>query len=121
MKLLKVIPKIFYADIQHGLKLFVDGLGFEITYQDNDTFYLVEKDEVILQLVKDAEFAAKDRPEIRIETDDIDALFREVSNRAPDLLHPNLKQVKIQPWGLKEFALKDPSDVCVIIQQPLDS
>jgi hypothetical protein len=25
--------------------------------------------------------------------------------------------IKTQPWGLREFALRDDSDVCVIIQQ----
>ena len=29
-----LIPKIFYNTIQDGLAFFVDGLGFEILYQD---------------------------------------------------------------------------------------
>lgn len=116
MKLLKVIPKVFYEDVQHGLRLFIDGLGFEIKYQE-PKFYIIDRDGVTLMLIEDAEFAIKDRPELRIATDDIGALYQEVCAKDIPLLHPNLSGIKKQPWGLLEFALKDESDVCVIIQQ----
>ncbi len=120
MKLTKVIPKIFYADKSVGLDLFCEGLGFEIKYEsDEKDLYIIDRDGVTIQLVENAEWAAKDRPEIRIETDDIDALYAEVKARASRLLHPNGKKVKTQPWGLREFALLDATTVCVIIQQPV--
>ena len=119
MKLNKVIPQIFYSDINHGLELFIDVLGFTVKYkEDKPAFYIVDRDGVTLLLVEDDEFAKKDRPEIRLDTDDIDALFEELKNKPTQLFHSNLPQVKLQPWGLKEFALLDKSDVCVIIQQP---
>ena len=116
MALVKVIPKIFYADIKVGLHLFRDGLGFKINYQD-DYLKIIERDGVTIQLVEDEEYAKKDRPEIRIVTDDIETLYKEVKEKKPGLLHPNLNVIKRQPWGLTEFALRDASDVCVIIQQ----
>lgn len=116
MSLVKVIPKIFYADIEVGLYLFVEGLGFKVTYQDG-YLKIIERDGVTIQLVQDEEYAKKDRPEIRIVTDDIEALYNEVKEKNPGLLHPNLNVIKRQPWGLTEFALRDASDVCVIIQQ----
>lgn len=116
MSLVKVIPKIFYADIKEGLNLLVEGLGFKVTYQD-DYLKIIERDGVTLQLVADEEYAKKDRPEIRIVTDDIQALYNEVKEKNTGLLHPNLNVIKRQPWGLTEFALRDASDVCVIIQQ----
>ena len=116
MRLIKIIPKIFYEDIKDGLHLFVDGLKFKVGYNDAK-LYIITRDNVTIQLLEDAEYAAKDRPEIRIETDDIEALYREVKQAHPDLLHPNLNVVKHQPWGLKEFALLDKTTVCVIIQQ----
>ena len=116
MSLVKVIPKIFYADIKVGLHLFIDGLGFKVTYQD-DYLKIIERDGVTIQLVEDEEYAKKDRPEIRIVTNDIEALYIEVKEKDPNLLHPNLNVIKRQPWGLTEFALRDASDVCVIIQQ----
>jgi len=118
MKLLHVIPKIFYSDIRHGLELFIDTLNFEIAFHDpNPPFYVIKRDGVTLTLSQDDEFAKKDRPEIRIATDDIETLYAEVKAKNPRLLHPNLKTIRTQPWGLKEFALKDDSNVCLIIQQ----
>ena len=73
-------------------------------------------DHVTLQLIQVKEFAKEDAAEIRIETDDIEALYKEVSEAHPELLHPNLNKIKQQPWGLKEFALLDKNTVCVIIQ-----
>lgn len=120
MKLNKVIPQIFYSDIKTGLVLFVECLGFKVKYSDPDgehPFYIVDRDGVTLFLVEDDEFAKKDRPEIRIDTDDIDALHAELMKKSIKLFHPNSSAIKLQPWGLKEFALLDESDVCVIIQQ----
>jgi len=116
MRLTKIIPKIFYEDIKDGLHLFVDGLKFKVVYNDAK-LYIIIRDDVTIQLLEDAEYAAKDRPEIRIETDDIAAFYKEVKEAHPELLHPNLNIVKQQPWGLKEFALLDKTTVCVIIQQ----
>ncbi|MGF7079774.1 hypothetical protein [Mucilaginibacter sp. UYCu711] len=120
MRLNKVIPKIFYSDINHGLELFIDVLGFTIKYkEDQPGFYIVARDGVTLFLVEDDEFAKKDRPEIRIDTDDIDALYQELIAKPKQLFHSNLATVKLQPWGLKEVALRDKSDVCVILQQDM--
>lgn len=120
MKLNKVIPKIFYSDIQHGLELFIDVLGFMVKYKkDAPPFYIIDRAGVTLFLVEDDEFAKKDRPEIRIDTDDIDALYTELAAKDTRLFHPNLNKVKLQPWGLKEVALRDKSDVCVILQQTM--
>ena len=120
MKLTKLIPKVFYEDINVGLNLFVKGMGFTIVYQETEPgqkFYILAHDSLRIYLVEDEEFAKKDRPEIRIETDDIEAFYKEVKNNNIKLLHPNLAQIKSQPWGLKEFALRDESDVCIIVQQ----
>ena len=70
-----------------------------------------------VEMVQEQEFAAKDRPEIAIETDDIDAVYEEVSSRRPDMLHPNSNQVSEKPWGAREFAVLDKTHVCVIFRQ----
>lgn len=121
MKLIKVIPKIFYSDIKIGLDLFINCLGFEVKYSEGGQrpFYIIDRDGVTLFLVEDDEFAKKDRPEIRIDTDDIETLHNELKQKNIDLFHSNLPAVKLQPWGLKEFALVDKSHVCVIIQQSI--
>src|SRR3569833_3173522 len=119
MKLNKVIPKIFYSEVKVGLELFTDCLGFVVKYSEpggDHPFYIVDRDGVTLFLHEDDEYAKKDRPEIRLDTDDIEALHKELMGKSTKLFHTNLPAVKFQPWCLKEFALLDKSGVCVIIQ-----
>ncbi|MEO8412683.1 MAG: hypothetical protein ABI472_03455 [Ginsengibacter sp.] len=99
--------------------MFVDHLGFKVKYKEIDPqpFYIIERDLVTLFLVEDDEYAKKDRPEIRIDTDDIETLHSEIEAKNTKLFHPNLPKVQVQPWGLKEFALLDKSGVCIIVQQ----
>ncbi len=120
MKFTKLVPNIFYADINMGLRLFVDCLEFKIGHDEltaAQPFCALDKDGLGLLLFQDAEFAAKDRPELRLLTNDIDEVYRKVAATHPQYLHPNLNKVTLRPWGAREFALKDESDVCVIIQQ----
>jgi hypothetical protein len=110
-----LIPKVFYADIEVGLDLFVDGIGMDVGYRDEDLVVL-SRDNAKLYLVQDAEYAAKDRPELGIETDDIDAVYADISARRPDLLHPNLNRVTRREWGAREFAVLDSTTVCVVFR-----
>jgi hypothetical protein len=110
-----VIPKVFYEDVTVGIDLFVDGIGMEVLHRDDD-LVVVARDGAKVYLVEDAEFAAKDRPELGIETDDIEAIHAEISARRPDLLHPNLPEVTLREWGAKEFAIVDRTTVCVVFR-----
>jgi hypothetical protein len=112
----RLIPKIFYDDLAPGLDFFVDGLGFEVLHQD-DTLAVVGRDGCKAYLVASPEFAAKDRPELAIETAAIDTLHANIAGRRPDLLHPNGRNVARKPWGALEFALRDRTGVCVIVRQ----
>jgi hypothetical protein len=114
--LLALIPKVFYADINVGLDLFVRGLGFKLLYRD-DTISVLGRDAVKVYLMQNAELAALDRPELAIETDDIREVYEEVKARAPDLLHPNGHVIQRKPWGADEFALLDETTVCVVFRQ----
>jgi hypothetical protein len=114
--MLRLIPKVFYAEIEDGLDLFVRGLGFQILHQDAK-LVVVECDGAKAYLVQDAEVAAKDRPELTIETDGIQSLYDEISAAFPSLLHPNAKSVERKPWGALEFAVRDEPQVCVIFRQ----
>ena len=111
-----LIPKVFYRDVRVGLDLFVDGLGMAIVHQE-DGFVVAERDLIKVFLVEDAEYADKDHPELSIETDNIDEVFQDIVDRRPDLLHPNLSRITLQPWGPREFALLDSTTVCVIVRQ----
>ena len=110
-----LIPKIFYADVSVGIDLFVDAIGLDILYQD-ETLTVVGKGTIKAYLIEDAEWAAKDRPELAIETDDINAVYADIAGRRPDLLHPNLPRVTRREWGALEFALLDATTVCVVFR-----
>ncbi len=110
-----VIPKVFYEDVEVGIDLFVHGIGMEILHRDDD-LVVAARDGAKVYLVEDAEFAAKDRPELSIETDDIEAIHAEISSRRPDLLHPNLPEVTLREWGAREFAVVDSTTVCVVFR-----
>jgi hypothetical protein len=58
-----------------------------------------------------------DRPELGIETDEIEAIYAEMAKRCPQLLHPNSNRIALKPWGAREFAMLDPTTVCVIFRQ----
>ena len=120
MKFTKLVPNIFYTDISVGLDLFVDCLEFTIGYDDlksENPCCVAEKDGLAIFIFQNKEFAEKDRPELRLQTDDIETVYKKVKSTHAKLLHPNLEKITLRPWGAKEFALWDESGVCVIIQQ----
>jgi hypothetical protein len=112
----RLIPKVFFNQMCEGLDLFVEGLGFKVVHQDAK-LAVVERDSASAYVVENPEYAAKDRPEIAIETDTIHDLHREISARRPDMLHPNSREVTKKPWGSLEFALLDKTGVCIVFRQ----
>jgi len=111
-----LIPKIFYDRLADGLDFFVGGLGFEVRYQDAD-LAVGARDGAKAYIVQSPEYAARDRPELAIETNDIDAIHAEMSRRSPQLLHPNASKVSLRPWGAREFAMLDKTTVCVVFRE----
>jgi hypothetical protein len=120
MKFIKLVPNVFYTDINVGLKLFIECLEFSIGHDElksPNPFCVIEKDGLRLNLFQNQEYAEKDRPEFRLVTENIEEVYKKVAATHPELLHPNLKAITLRPWGAKEFAMKDESNVCIIIQQ----
>ena len=114
--MIRLIPKIFFDRMEQGLDLFVNGLGFQVLHQDG-SLAVVGRDGAKAYVVESPEYAAKDRPEIAIETDTIEAIHQDVARRRPELLHPNVPRVTMRPWGALEFALLDKTGVCVVFRQ----
>ena len=120
MKFTRLIPNIFYEDINVGLKLFIDCLEFSMGYnglKEATPCCVLNKDNLSVFLFQSKEYADKDRPEIRLHTDDINEVYAKISSSHPELLHPNLSKPILRPWRAIEFALADESGVCVIIQK----
>jgi hypothetical protein len=112
----RLIPKVFYNSLAEGLELWVDCLRFQVLYRDDD-LAVVEREGAKAYIVASPEFAAKDRPELAIETDTIEVLYAEIKARRPDMLHPNSKEISLRPWGAREFAVLDKTTVCVVFRQ----
>jgi hypothetical protein len=111
-----LIPQIFYEQLQDGLDFFVEGLGFTVDYQDSE-MAVVSRDGAKAYIVENAHSAALDRPELSIDTDNIETIYEEMKQRVPHFLHPNSKVISVKPWGSKEFAMLDKTTVCVIFRQ----
>lgn len=112
----RLIPKIFFNQMSEGLDLFVNCLGFKVLYQES-TLAVVGRDGAKAYVVESPEYAAKDRPEIAIETDTIEEIHKEISAKRPEALHPNLPRVTRRPWGALEFSVLDKTGVCVVFRQ----
>ena len=112
----RLIPKIFFDKLSDGLDLFVNCMGFKVLHTDGE-LAVVERDGAKAYVVESPEYAARDRPEIALETDNINELYDEISRAHPEMLHPNSRSVVKKPWGAMEFALLDKTGVCVIFRQ----
>ena len=66
--LTRLVPKVFFNHMSEGLDLFVGCLGFEVLHQDG-SLAVVARDGAKAYVVESPEYAAKDRPEIALETD----------------------------------------------------
>jgi hypothetical protein len=95
--ILRLIPKVFHNTLNEGLDLFVHCLGFRVLYRD-ENLAVVERDGAKAYVVESPEYASKDRPEIALETDTIQQLYEEIKARRPEMLHPNLSEIRRQPW-----------------------
>jgi hypothetical protein len=119
MTFTKLVPSLFYFDINIGLKTFIDCLEFTLGHERLDSenpYCVVNKNGLSIMLFQNSEYAEKEHPEIRLETDDIDEVYKKVASAFPELLHPNLSEVTLRPWGAREFAMLD-GQIGVRVQQ----
>jgi hypothetical protein len=106
----QLVPSVFYTNISDGLKLFVDCLNFTIEYEELNTsqpFCVLEKGGIKIMVFEEELSAKEHHPELRLVTNNIEEVYAKVSESHPHLLHPNLNQVTLRPWGAKEFAIAD--------------
>lgn len=110
MNFTKLVPSVFYTDLSDGLKLFVDCLQFAIVHKDIHTaqpYCVLNKDGISLMVFQDEKLAKEHHPELRLVTENIEEVFKKITDSHPHLLHPNLNKVTLRPWGAKEFAIMD--------------
>lgn len=110
MNFTKLVPSVFYTNISDGIKLFVNCLQFTIKHEDLKTsqpYCVLEKDGIKIMVFQDDLLAKEHNPELRLETNNIEEVYAEISASHPHLLHPNLNKITLRPWGAKEFAIMD--------------
>ncbi|MFD0752015.1 hypothetical protein ACFQZS_17810 [Mucilaginibacter calamicampi] len=110
MNFTKLVPSVFYKDIQTGINTFINCLEFTMGHQELNSkapYCVVNKGGLTVMIFQDAAQAENDHPELRLETENIDEVYQKVSSVFPEMLHPNLNQVTLRPWGAKEFAIID--------------
>lgn len=115
----KLVPNIFYVNINDGIKFFVDCLNFKVEHNEIKSatpFCVLEKDGLRINLFENEELANEHSPEFRLVTKNINEVYEKISKSHPEFLHPNLKEITLRPWGAKEFAVKD-KQLGVIVQQ----
>lgn len=119
MHFTKLVPSLFYTDINIALKTFIDCLEFTMGHEELNSanpFCVVNKNDLSIMLFENAEYAEKEHPEIRLVTNNIEEVYQAVASKYPGLLHPNLKEVTLRPWGAKEFAMLD-GQIGIRVQQ----
>jgi hypothetical protein len=119
MDFTKLVPNIFYVDIRDGIKLFVDCLQFKIVHSELNSerpFCVIEKNGLRINIFQNKELAEEHKPEFRLVTNNIKEAYDKIASSNPELLHPNLKEITLRPWGAKEFAIMD-KQLGIIIQE----
>ena len=107
---LKLVPSVFYSHISDGVGLFVDCLRFTVVHEDllaSQPYCVVENNDIRLMIFQDEQLAKEHYPELRLVTNNIEEVYAKISKTHSHLLHPNLYQVTLRPWGAREFAITD--------------
>jgi catechol 2,3-dioxygenase-like lactoylglutathione lyase family enzyme len=122
--LLGAFPQIFVSDVEVSCRFFVETLGFSLLYKYGDPpFYaLVERDYARLNLrfvhapVLDRH-AEPDLLSASIPVDNVKSLFLEY-RAAGAPIHQALKK---QPWGLRDFIVRDPHQNLIHFSESRDA
>jgi hypothetical protein len=93
-----------YEDVQVALNTFVKCLEFTIVHEElnsDNPFCVLNKDGLSIMVFQNKEYAEKAHPEIRLVTNNNEEVYQRVATQFPELLHPNLSEVTLRPWGAK--------------------
>jgi len=104
----RVVAVLPAADIQAAIAFYTD-LGFTVAFNMED-YAGVVRDGVEFHLFLCAEKHIAEWTSCRVAVEGIDSLYDDYM--ATKVVHPN-GPLTAKPWGTKEFAIIDPSGVCI--------
>ena len=104
------------ADMETAIAFYCDKLGFALTYRDAEpaSFANLNRDGIQLHLFEHADRAFAEWTSLRIQVEQIDQLYAACAEQS--IVHPN-GALSTKPWGTREFAVIDPSGVCITFYQ----
>jgi len=107
-------PVLHVPDVQATAAFYRDRLGFTCDFGD-DTYAVVWRDNSAIHFVQDG-----DRPRgvhLFQWVKDVDAYYREVVDRGATVASVPVDQ----PYGLREFGVRDPNGVSLVFGQDIES
>ena len=113
------------SDLDQALAFYVDLLEFEADFVSDDRdFAVVSREAVTLQLLvtddPGALAATANNISIYLWVEDVDGLYRDLAPRLAQLPPSRVRSPFDQPYGMREFHLKDPDGFLMFFGQDLD-
>jgi len=114
----RAIPVLPARNVAESLTFFKEKLGFQAWgWEDPPTYGGVHMDGVELHFFPCDDTHVCEWTSCRVDVDDVEAIYAVA--KAAGVVHPN-GDLEEKPWGFREFAVLDPSGVCVTFGQDLD-
>lgn len=103
------------GDVAGATKFYADVLGFTVQYQE-EGMAIMQRDTVTVFLTDVDDEHVASMTAFRIEVDDVETLFKELSAKGLPDFHStsgqSISKLTDKPWGTREFAVKDPAGIC---------
>lgn len=105
MAIRRVVPNIQAAPTEASRAFYADFLGFEVGFDLGWILTFVSPTEPAAQLsVIEADAAAPVHPDLTIEVDQIESLYRDAQRRGHRIIYP----LTDEAWGVRRFFVQDP-------------
>ena len=104
MQIRRCMPDLPVADTNRAKEFYVDVLGLEIGMDMEWIVTFVSPDNETAQVsVMENDETARTRPNVTIEVEDVDAVYREAEGRGYEIVHP----LTNESWGVRRFFVRD--------------
>jgi uncharacterized glyoxalase superfamily protein PhnB len=114
-RFLKLTPMLQTDDMQRTIDWYTSVLGFSCTSSGGDDWCRIERDGVVLMFMRNAHLGSPHATATQyIHVDDVLELWNGIKDRVTTEWGP-----EEMPYGLLEFAIKDPNGYLLSFGQPL--